>query len=83
MTTWSDYPVREYVTEISIPDFGDGGIQRLHSNPLEGKGEKDMRETENPNPPVAAVHPGDTWAHNRAVQAAEAADGPEADGPGA
>jgi hypothetical protein len=44
-TTWSDYPVREYVTEISVPDFGDGGIQRLHSRPLEGKGEKDMPET--------------------------------------
>jgi hypothetical protein len=46
MTTWSDYPVREYVTEISIPGFGDGGIQRLHSRPLEGKGEKEMLETE-------------------------------------
>ena len=46
MTTWSDYPVRGYVTEISIPDFGDGGSQRLHSRPLEGKGEKDMPETD-------------------------------------
>ena len=50
MTTWSDYPFSEYVTEISIPDFGDGGIQRLHSKPLEGKGEKDMPETANPEP---------------------------------
>ena len=53
MTTWSDYPAtktREYVTEISVPDFGDGGIQRLHSKPLEGKGEKDMPETANPEP---------------------------------
>jgi len=43
VTTWSDY---EYVTEISVPDFGDGGIQRLHSKPLEGKGKKDMPETD-------------------------------------
>ena len=53
MTTWSDYPApktREYVTEISVPDFGDGGIQRLHSKPLEGKGEKDMPETANAEP---------------------------------
>ena len=53
MTTWSDYPAaktREYVTEISVPDFGDGGIQRLHSQPLEGKGEKEMPETANPEP---------------------------------
>jgi hypothetical protein len=46
VTTWSDYPAREYVTEISVPDFGDGGIQRLYSKPLEGKGEKDMPEPE-------------------------------------
>jgi len=45
VTTWSDYSVGEYVTEISIPDFGDGGIQRLHSKPLEGKGEKEMPDT--------------------------------------
>ena len=85
MTTWSDYPAREYVTEISVPDFGDGGIQRLHSKPLAGKGERAMpsSEIENPNPPVATVHPVETWAHNQAVQAAEAADGFEADGPGA
>lgn len=76
MTTWSDYPAREYVTEISVPDFGDGGIQRLHSNPLEGKGGKEMSETE--DPPVATVHPGDTWTHSQAAAAAEA-DGPEAE----
>ena len=48
MTTWSDHPApktREYVTEISVPDFGDGGIQRLHSKPLGGKGDKEMPET--------------------------------------
>jgi hypothetical protein len=50
VTTWSDYPVREYVTEVSIPHFGDGGIQRLHSQPLKGKGEKEMPETQNPEP---------------------------------
>lgn len=50
MTTWSDYPFREYVTEISIPDFGDGGIQRLHSKPLEAKGEREMPDTGNPEP---------------------------------
>lgn len=50
MTTWSDYPAREYVTEVSIPHFGDGGIQRLHSQPLKGKGEKEMPETQNPEP---------------------------------
>ena len=49
MTTWSDYPAtktREYVTEISVPDFGDGGIQRLQSKPLEGKGEKELPDTD-------------------------------------
>ena len=49
MTTWSDYPIpktREYVTEISVPDFGDGGIQRIHSKPLGGKGEKEMPDNE-------------------------------------
>ena len=53
MTTWSDYPAGEYVTEISVPDFGDGGIQRLHSKPLGGKGEKEMPDTEPaaPDPP--------------------------------
>jgi len=45
VTTWSDYSVGEHVTEISIPDFGDGGIQRLHSKPLEGKGEKEVPDT--------------------------------------
>lgn len=25
---------REYVTEISVPSFGDGGYQALHSRPL-------------------------------------------------
>ena len=29
-----------------------------------------MSETE--NPPVATVHPGDTWTHSQAVAAAEA-----------
>ena len=104
MTTWSDYPVTgEYVTEISVPDFGDGGIQRLHSEPLGGKGEREMdlhmtdAEYEKASAewaaqyraeldamgvggtvPIATVHPGDTWAHNQAVAAAEA-DGPEAE----
>ena len=37
-----EYRPRAYVTEISIPDFGDGGIQRLHSKPL-GEGEREMK----------------------------------------
>jgi hypothetical protein len=48
VTTWGDHrapETREYVTGISVPDFGDGGIQRLHSHPLEGKGETEMPET--------------------------------------
>ena len=54
MTTWSDYPVtREYVTEVSVPDFGDGGIQRLHSKPLEGKGEKELPDTDTDTEPEA------------------------------
>jgi hypothetical protein len=43
MTTWNDPPAerdpraagrrepRAYVTEISVPYFGDGGVQRLHA----------------------------------------------------
>lgn len=26
---------RAYVTEISVPTFGDGGVQRLHSHMME------------------------------------------------
>jgi len=32
----------KYVTEISVPDFGDGGIQRLIRNRLKEKEEKEM-----------------------------------------
>ncbi len=98
MTTWSDYSVGEYVTEISIPDFGDGGIQRLHSKPLEGKGEKDMSETEHPDLPAAATsgpdrdYGGDLiWGHPDAPPPVVVMTGPgrapekeaEPDGPGA
>jgi hypothetical protein len=35
MTTWTDPPgegdPRGYVTVISVPYFGDGGVQRLHA----------------------------------------------------
>lgn len=27
--------MRTYVTEISVPDFGDGGVQRLHNHFLQ------------------------------------------------
>jgi hypothetical protein len=41
--TWAgEHSPGQYVTEISVPDFGDGGIQRLHSKPLGGKGEREM-----------------------------------------
>jgi hypothetical protein len=30
---------RAYVTEISVPDFGDGGVQRLHNHMLEPEDE--------------------------------------------
>jgi hypothetical protein len=36
-------PPGRYVTEISVPDFGDGGIQRLHSKPLGEEGEREMK----------------------------------------
>ncbi len=26
---------RTYITEVSVPDLGDGGVQRLHSRVLE------------------------------------------------
>ena len=28
---------RDYVTEVSVPRFGDGGRQQLHSRPLEAE----------------------------------------------
>jgi hypothetical protein len=42
-TCAGERPPGRYVTEISVPDFGDGGIQRLHSRPLGGQGEREMK----------------------------------------
>jgi hypothetical protein len=62
VTTSSDDPAGGYVTEISVPEFGDGGIQRLHSRPLEGKGETEMPDTRIRGQIISIPSPGDVLA---------------------
>jgi hypothetical protein len=70
VTTWNDPPAgrdpraagrrepRAYVTEISVPYFGDGGVQRLHAPMKQPEPEPEAESGPNPLPVSEPAQPG-------------------------